>query len=264
MPHRADVQYNVPEWTEKPRDEKGAELPRKKGERQRLVPQNTQIRGAGGIESCYLPGSAPDDYRPLHAAKLVPAGTDMVFHLHYTPNGKDVVDHPQVGFTIATEEPQRRYVSLAAVAPTDSERFAIPPNDGDWLSPLGQVTFEQDAELVWMTPHMHLRGKDSKYTLIYPDGKSEVVLNVPRYDFNWQMSYEPAKPIRVPKGTKLVVESHFDNSPNNKFNPDPNATVYYGNMTWEEMMHGFFAVTIDKSVDPKKVLKKGAVQGQGG
>jgi hypothetical protein len=101
---------------------------------------------------------------------------------------------------------------------------------------------------------MHVRGKDMTYTLIYPDGKSQVVLSVPHYDFNWQLGYELAEPIKVPKGSKLVVVAHYDNSANNKFNPDPTRTVYQGNMTWEEMFTPFFAVTVEKGVNPMKVV----------
>jgi hypothetical protein len=110
--------------------------------------------------------------------------------------------------------------------------------------------------MAFMQPHMHLRGKDMTYTLVYPDGRKEVVLNVPHYDFNWQLAYEPAAPIDMPKGTKLIVNAHYDNSANNKFNPDPNRTVYYGNMTWEEMMAPFFGVIVPRNVDPKTVLKR--------
>jgi hypothetical protein len=93
------------------------------------------------------------------------------------------------------------------------------------------------------------------YRLIYPDGKTETILSVPNYDFNWQLGYDLAKPILVPKGTRLLVNAHFDNSANNKFNPDPNKTVYYGDMTWEEMMFPFFSIVVDKNVDPKKVIQ---------
>jgi hypothetical protein len=109
-----------------------------------------------------------------------------------------------------------------------------------------------------MMPHMHVRGKDMTYTLVYPDGRTEVALNVPRYDFNWQLGYMPAKPIRIVKGTKLVVTAHFNNSTSNKFNPDPSRTVYMGTMTWEEMMFPFFSLVVDKKVDPRKILKSRA------
>jgi len=105
------------------------------------------------------------------------------------------------------------------------------------------------------SPHMHVRGKDMTYKLVFPDGKERIVLNVPHYDFNWQLGYDLTESIKVPKGTRMVVTAHYDNSANNKFNPDPNRTVYFGNMTWEEMFTPFFAITVDKSVDPKKAVK---------
>jgi hypothetical protein len=106
-----------------------------------------------------------------------------------------------------------------------------------------------------MMPHMHVRGKDMTYTLIYPDGRKDVVLSVPHYDFNWQLGYNTV--VKVPKGTKLHVDAHYDNSVNNKWNPNPSKTVYYGEMTWEEMMFPFFGVVVDKSADPTKILAPG-------
>jgi hypothetical protein len=95
---------------------------------------------------------------------------------------------------------------------------------------------------------MHVRGKDFKYTAVYPDGHSEVLLNVPRYDFNWQLGYKPAEAVHLPKGTRVECVAHFDNSPNNKHNPDPAKEVRWGDQTFEEMMIGFFDYTPDKSV----------------
>jgi hypothetical protein len=109
---------------------------------------------------------------------------------------------------------------------------------------------------------MHFRGKNMTYTLEYPDGTKQVVLNVPRYDFNWQLGYNTS--IHVPKGTKLHVDAHFDNSANNKFNPNPNKTVYYGTMTWEEMMFPFFGVVVDRDADPQKLIKTPFRFGPGG
>lgn len=261
MPHRADVKYGVPEWVERPRDESGSLLPT--DEKSRSSANTNNIRGAGPLEVCYLPGLQAADYRPFGAGKLVPAGTDIVWQVHYTPDGTERIDRPQVAFTISSKPPARQYVSLNAIAPQDNKSFAIPPGDPNWAAKPGEVTFSEDAELVWVSPHMHLRGKDFSFKLIYPDGKSEVVLNVPRYDFNWQLGYELAEPIKIPKGTKLVTAAHYDNSANNKFNPDPTRTVYSGTMTWEEMDSGFFAVTIRKDVNPKKVLKGRAQDGGG-
>jgi hypothetical protein len=241
VPHKAGVEYYKANWNTKERDEDGSALPDK-------GPTFTGV----AAEDCYVPGNPAVDYRSLHAAKLVPAGTDMLMSLHYTPNGKDLTDHVQVGLTIAKEPPDRRYLSLNAGSIRDPKKFAIPPGDPNWESPPATVTFAQDVELVYMMPHMHARGKDMKYTLEYPDGRKEVILDVPGYDFNWQLGYLTSIP--VPKGTKLRIDAHFDNSVNNKFNPNPNRTVYYGEMTWEEMMLGFFSVVVDGHADPQKIL----------
>jgi len=250
-PHTPDVKYNEPFWVDRDRDEEGAAIPDKGetfGGR-----RNTALIGTNGLEDCYLPGMISADYRIHNAAKLLRAGTDILINLHYTPNGTAVTDHVQIGFTVAKEPPERRYVSLMTSTATDAKSFAIPPNQANWQSPPAEVTFLQDVELVFMMPHMHLRGKDSTYTLEYPDGRKEDVLHVPHYDFNWQLGYDTS--IKVPRGTKLHVDAHFDNSPNNKFNPNPNRTVYYGEMTWEEMNSPFFGVVVPRDTDPKKIMK---------
>ena len=134
---------------------------------------------------------------------------------------------------------------------------AIPPNDGNYPSPPMEVEFTTDVELVQMMPHMHLRGKDMTYHLVYPDGRDEIVLIVPKYDFNWQIVYRPAAPIRIPKGVKLHVDAHYNNATSNKFNPNPNQTVYIGRMTWEEMMAPFFGILVDPGLNQRTVLKPG-------
>jgi len=203
--------------------------------------------------SCYVPGRSLSDFRPYHAALMVPAGYDVMWNIHYTPNGAAVTDLPEVGLTVAKEPPQRRLIETGNT--TDPAKLVIPPNASNYAPEPAEFTFLVDAELHWMSPHMHVRGKDMTYKLVFPDGTERVVLNVPHYDFNWQLGYDLAEPIKVPKGTKLVVIAHYDNSPNNKFNPDPNRTVYFGNMTWEEMFTPFFGITVDRSVDPKKAVK---------
>ncbi len=177
----------------------------------------------------------------------------MSWTIHYTPNGTELTDRPDIGLTIASEAPARQLIE--SFGGTDPSKFAIPPNDANYGPTPSETTFLEDAELVWMSPHMHLRGKDMLYKLIFPDGKEQVILNVPRYDFNWQLGYQLTQPIKVPKGTKLLVYGHYDNSVNNKFNPDPNRTVYQGNMTWEEMFAPFFAITVDKKVNPNAVVR---------
>jgi len=261
-PHAPDTQYGVFEWDDKPRDAEGLERPRYRNA-PRPPTRKTQRTGSTN-ESCYVPGFQAADYRPYQAGKLIGPNTDIVFTLHYTPNGQDTVDVARVGFTVARELPKRRVLTYPLSSPTDADSFAIPPHDGNWQSPPALATFDQDAELVWMMPHMHLRGKDMTYRLTYPDGRSEIALHVPKYDFNWQLGYYPATPIRLPKGTKLRVDAHFDNSTANKFNPNPNQTVYYGDMTWEEMMGPFLSITVDMNVDPRTVLKREAGTTVGG
>jgi hypothetical protein len=267
VPHRPEVAYDTLLWVDKSRDEAGVEVA--PGERRFVLPtadgkgREVAVRPANvgrdtGVElgigfACYVPGRALSDFRPLKAGFLVPAGYDVSWTIHYTPNGTELTDRPEVGLTIANEPPQRLLVE--SVGGTDPSKFAIPPNDGNYAPAPAEVTFLQDVDLVWMSPHMHLRGKDMKYTLLFPDGKEQVILNVPRYDFNWQLGYELAAPMKIPKGTKMTITGHYDNSPNNKFNPDPNRTVYQGNMTWEEMFTPFFAIVVDKDADPSKLLR---------
>lgn len=248
-PHTPDTKYYEATWLDRERDAEGAAMPANG------PTFGGQAPGRSTAEDCWVPGQVAADYRSFNAAKLVPAGSDITLNLHYTPNGKAVTDHLKIGLTIAKEPPARRYVSLSVSAPTNPKLFAIPPGDANWQSPPAEATFLQDVELVFMFPHMHYRGKDMTYTLEYPDGRKEVVLSVPHYDFNWQLGYHTS--INVPKGTKLRVDAHFDNSVGNRFNPNPNRTVYYGEMTWEEMMFAFFGVVVDKDIpaDRRKIIQ---------
>ena len=264
--HRPDAKYYVPTWSESPRDDEGAAVKGNNPPAVRAggIPPGRQAgTDVGGGFNCYVPGRAADDYRPFGAGKLISAGSDISIQVHYTPYGKDVVDRPLIGFTVADKPPAKRWMSYGIVG--GGPDFAIPPNESNYKSPPFDLTFTADVELVEFMPHMHVRGKDMTYHLVYPDGRDQTVLSVPKYDFNWQLRYEPAKPLRVPKGTRMYVEAHYDNSAANRFNPNPNRTVYLGRMTWEEMMAPFFGVLIDSNVDPNQVLKLGrfAVQGDG-
>jgi len=213
--------------------------------------------GTALIEECYEPGRPPADFRPYKAAKLIPAGTDIAVNVHYTPNGNAVKDHVRIGFTLAKEPPNRRYIAMSTASPSDPSQFAIPPNNPNWQAPPAVVTFDQDVELVGLMPHMHVRGKAARFDLEYPDGKKETILNIPRYDFNWQLWYDTSK--RIPKGTTMKVYAWYDNSANNKFNPNPNATVYYGDQTWEEMHFPSYGLVLDDiRTDPKKVIRSAA------
>src|SRR5262249_4450377 len=132
--------------------------------------------------------------------------------------------------------------------------FSIPPGDGHH-EVTARHMFLKDTLLLNLTPHMHVRGKDFKYVAEYPDGTKEVLLDVPSYDFNWQLRYMLAEPKLMPKGTRIHCTAHFDNSPENLANPDPKATVTFGDQTWEEMMFGFYT-----SVDPKQDLTEGLAE----
>jgi hypothetical protein len=219
--------------------------------------------GTALIEECYEPGRPPADFRPYNAAKLIPAGTDIAVNVHYTPNGKPVTDHVRIGFTLAKESPKRRYIAISTASPSDPAHFAIPPNNPNWEAPPAVATFDHAVELVGLMPHMHVRGKAARFDLEYPDGKKETILNIPRYDFNWQLWYDTS--IRIPKGTTMKVYAWYDNSANNKFNPNPNATVYYGDQTWEEMHFPSYGLVLDDpSIDPRKVIRNPLVPERGG
>lgn len=282
--HTPEIPYNVPmlprgviqrdadgNEIRPPRGQRGAPAPNEqsggqRGGGQRGAPEGGAAfpgilgvifgRSAGTalIEECYEPGRPPADFRPYNAAKLIPAGTDIAVNVHYTPNGKAVKDHVRIGFTLAKEPPKRRYIAMSASPPSDPSEFAIPPNNGNWEAPPAVVTFDHDAELVGLMPHMHVRGKAARFDLEYPDGRKETILNVPRYDFNWQLWYDTS--VKIPKGATMKVYAWYDNSANNKFNPNPNATVYYGDQTWEEMHFPSYGLVLDDpNIDPKTVVR---------
>jgi len=190
----------------------------------------------------FAPGEQPAVY-PANEAKLLKKGTTLIFQMHYTPNGKATTDRTSIGLVFAKEPPAHKVVTWRAL----NAQFVLPPGDANhevtstWTAP-------EDVHINVFMPHMHLRGKDFKYTVVYPDGRSEVVLSVPRYDFNWQLVYRLAEPLALPKGSKLECVAHFDNSANNKFNPDPSKEVKWGPQTWEEMMIGWFDYTADKGL----------------
>ncbi len=196
--------------------------------------------GAKGRESRargHLCGYAPGDMPsicPPGTAKLVPAGSDLIFEVHYTPIGLVKTDRSSVGLIFA----KGPVAGTVITRPIAQHRFAIPPGD-DNFSVESSLTFDRDARLLGFMPHMHLRGKDFRYTAVYPDGKSEVLLSVPSYDFAWQSAYRLAEPKELPKGTRINCLAHFDNSTENPANPDPTKTVTWGDQTFEEMMIGY-------------------------
>ena len=178
-------------------------------------------------------------------ARLLRGNSDIVMQIHYTTNGTENKDRTTVGIIYAKQPPTRMVGGGMALNP----RFVIPANDGNAEVKAVQ-TLSRDTTITAMTPHMHVRGKDMIYIAHYPDGTAETLLSVPKYDFNWQITYQLATPKVLPKGTQLEVIAHYDNSANNKFNPDPTKDVRWGDQTWEEMMIGFFSTVAEPAATP--------------
>ena len=201
---------------------------------------NLQNIGGGGSEilTVYTPGMVPDVWKS-NQGKLIKAGSDLVLQVHYTPKGKATEDQTRIGLVFSKEIPTERIRSVS-VANTD---FTIPPGDPDFEIK-GQTRFRNEAKLVSLFPHMHLRGKDFEYRAVYPTGETSVLLKVPNYNFNWQLAYKPEQELLMPAGTRIECTAHFDNSPNNPANPDPAASVRFGEQSWEEMMIGFMDIAV--------------------
>ena len=205
--------------------------------------------GFSDMVAGFAPGTLPNILQPGQG-RLIPAGSDIVFQMHYTANGKPGRDRSKLGLIFAKQPPVDRVFYLAA----GENKFRIPPG-ADNHRVDASFTLQSDATLISMLPHMHLRGKSFEYRATFPDGKTETLLSVPHYSFSWQLGYFPEKPMLLPKGTKIDVTAHFDNSANNKANPNPQAEVRYGDQSWEEMMIGFFEVSIPVGMDPVKVMR---------
>jgi mono/diheme cytochrome c family protein len=253
--HKPTTPYYLYEWMEVPRDEEGVTKDRSRysGPRREGIVVTREAGGTeekrrqgravipGGNEFCYLPGLPYEDYRPVNAGVFVPAGSDMTISIHYTASGLAVVDRTRIGFTIAKMPPAKRFLpqggdeddGAPVVRKSGITALAIPPYEANYVAPLSEFTFLRDTELVWFRPHAHVRAKSARYKLVYPDGREEIVLNVPRYDFNWQLTYRTS--LKIPKGSRMEVQFTYDNSTANKYNPDPSKWVYYGDQSWEEM-----------------------------
>jgi hypothetical protein len=188
--------------------------------------------GLGGL----VPGRLYGEFEE-GVARKIPAGADIVLQMHYTTIGQVVTDQTEIGVVVTREPPKNLRVQGGGAIP--NMQFAIPPGDPNY-EVTGQQKFDRDTYLNSLYPHMHVRGKDATYSIVYPDGREEVVLRVPKYDFNWQLSYKLAEPKFMPKGSTLKVVMHYDNSAANRYNPDPTATVRWGEQTWEEMMLGYY------------------------
>ncbi len=189
----------------------------------------------------WAPGMSPLNLRNGNA-KLIRKGSVLVFQMHYTTNGEAAKDITKVGLWFAKGPVEKRVITKGVTV--DPRNFVIPAGDPNYEA-RSTFTFTEDAHLHMFMPHMHVRGKDFEYKLVYPDGSSKVLLRVPKYDFNWQLTYFVKEPIAVPKGSRIDCVAHFDNSTNNRFNPDPTKAVRWGDQTWEEMMIGWVDYTVD-------------------
>jgi peroxiredoxin len=204
-----------------------------------LQPGKLLLYDKDGVASTlvgWAPGDMPARYEP-GTAKRVPAGARLMFEVHYTPNGKEEVDRSAIGLIFA-EKPPEHVVETNILA---NMKLRVPPQNGLYREDF-VYTFKEDAQLISFMPHMHLRGVAARYTATYPDGRTETLLNVPDWDFNWQTAYRFAAPIAMPKGTKVTWTCWWDNSPENPRNPDPTKEVRWGLQTWDEMHNGWMEV----------------------
>jgi hypothetical protein len=198
----------------------------------------------------YTPGNSFDQWPP-GVAKRIKAGSDLVLQMHYTPSGKATADRTRIGVVFAQEPPKQAVLSLQM----SNDRFVIPPGDSNYRVQVSG-TLPNDALLIGMFPHMHLRGKAFEYLITAPNGYVETLLKVNHYDFQWQLNYRLAEPKLIKAGTHLTWVGYFDNSPNNPGNPDPTAEVRYGEQSWEEMMIGFFDVVVDAAIDKPQFFER--------
>jgi hypothetical protein len=201
---------------------------------QRTAPgPNDRPRPVGSSPSIggYVPGNSVRVFADGTAMRL-PKGYSLVFQMHYTTNGKATTDRSRVALKFAKTPPK----TVLNTATLINGSLSIPPRAADHLVE-NTMTINRDIMLYSLVPHTHVRGKRWHYEAIYPDGRTEVILSVPKYDFNWQHEYVFAQPLRIPAGTKLHAKAWYDNSPANKSNPDPSKEVKWGDQTWEEMMY---------------------------
>ena len=203
---------------------------------------------SNGIIAEYVPGLDSHPY-PDGSAIFLPAGADLMLQMHYTPSGKPAKDQTRIGVVFAKETPKLRYMLFGV----QNMNFVIPAGAPDTRVTTG-VTLGADMRIFDLQPHMHLRGKSFEFRAIYPDGTTETLLRVPKYDFNWQISYQMPKDKIFPKGTRIEAEAHFDNSANNPSNPDPSKEVRFGLQTTDEMMAGVIHLILPVDFDMRQLM----------
>jgi len=196
----------------------------------------------------YAPGQPPEILEPGQA-KLIKAGSDLVLEVHYTTNGTPGDDRSKFGIVFAKSPPKQRVITTSATNGT----FVIPSYDPNYRAD-AEFDVATKVTLLSLHPHMHGRGKDFEYRIVFPDGKTQTLLRVPHYAWHWQQWYILAKPIVLPKGSKIECTAHFDNSAKNPYNADPSKEVRWGDQSWEEMMVGFFNLAFDAKMPMQKLF----------
>ena len=191
----------------------------------------------------YVPGNNKQVY-PIGFARKLPKGSRIEFQIHYTPNGKATADLTQIGFVYADQEPENEVKTASLV----NAWFEIPPGAANYQD-TAKYKLASDVTVLGFLPHMHLRGKACHYEAILPDGQRETILDIPRYDFNWQILYQYGEPRTFSKGTILKFYATFDNSDKNPANPDPKATVHWGEQTSDEMLIGYLEYYVPVRAD---------------
>lgn len=194
-----------------------------------------------GFFAAYVPGNNTLVY-PEGYAKKLPKGSNLIFQIHYTPNGTATTDRTRLGLIFAAEAPRHEVKVAGLVNPT----FSIPPGKADHEVVARLPYVPWDARILSFFPHAHLRGKAARYEVRLPDGTKKTLLDVPHYDFNWQLNYRYAEPVAVPRGSSLVYTAWYDNSEKNPANPDPKRTVRWGPQTYDEMHLGYLEYVIDR------------------
>src|SRR5437867_4698891 len=186
-----------------------------------------------------VPGAEADVFPP-GSSDLIKAGSSLVFQIHYTTNGKETTDRSSIGLIFA-KEPVKSRLTVSAL---QNKRFRIPPGASSH-EVTAQTTIPEDVTVLSLMPHMHWRGKSFRYDAVFPDGRKETLLSVPGYDFGWQHTYRFAEPLKLPRGTRIECTAVYDNSAENKANPDPSKEVRWGDQNWQQLMLGFITYTRD-------------------
>jgi hypothetical protein len=199
----------------------------------------------------YNPGLGAQRFDVGGSAKFVPKGSDIVFNIHYTAVGTEETDQSKLGLVFAKNPPKKRYW----MSPGTPAAFnlVLPPG-AENQEVVSEVTVGVDsAELVYIQPHMHLRGKDYELKAIYPTGETQEIFKG-KWNFDWQVGYQLEKPLSLPKGTRLVAIAHYDNSLNNRYNPDATKEIHWGDQNWDEMQSGFLGLIVDMNTNADKIF----------